>query len=165
LGFYSNAFAYLGQGTGSVFCVYMLMKLGAVKSMAYFALLNLPFILCLMLPAIKSEHLTDGNTNFFLSNGFVYSITILISIVNGFAMGIVQPASGNFISDCATEENKGFYFALFWSFYMGSQVFGNLIAAYVLGNLPQTSYVMLMFGIGAGSTALLFFLKAPVVHH
>ena len=29
LGFLSNAFAYAGQGTGSVFCVWVLMKIGA----------------------------------------------------------------------------------------------------------------------------------------
>lgn len=120
LGFYSNAAAYLGQGTGSVFCVAILLKIGTIKSMAYFALLNLPFIICLIFPAIKSEHLTDGYQNFFLTDGFVYTVILITSIANGFAMGIVQPASGNYISDCATEESKGFYFALFWCFYMGS---------------------------------------------
>jgi hypothetical protein len=53
LGNYSNAFAYVGQGTGSVFCVFILMKYGAVKSMAYFAILNIPFIIALLLPAYK----------------------------------------------------------------------------------------------------------------
>jgi hypothetical protein len=54
LGFYSNAFAYLGQGTGSVFCVWFIMKYGAIKTMSRFALLNMPFLLCLLLPATKS---------------------------------------------------------------------------------------------------------------
>jgi MFS family permease len=54
--------------------------------------------------------------------------------MNGFAMGMVQPASGNYISECATERTKGFYFAFFQAFYMGSQIFGNIIAAFVLGN-------------------------------
>jgi hypothetical protein len=62
LGFYSNAIAYLGQGTGSVFCVFIMMKIGAEKSMAYFALANLPFILALIFPALKSENLNDTET-------------------------------------------------------------------------------------------------------
>jgi MFS family permease len=95
----------------------------------------------------------------------VYSVILITSVANGFAMGIVQPASGNYIAECATEETKGFYFAFFWSFYMGSQVFGNLIAAFVLGNMPQTAYVLVMFAICAISVALLFFLKDPIVHH
>ena len=48
---------------------------------------------------------------------------------------------------------------------MGSQIFGNLIAAFVLGNFPQIAYVLLMLIICAVSVALLFFLKDPQVHH
>ncbi len=87
MGFLSNAFAYAGQGTGSVFCVWIVMKLGAVKSMSRFALLNMPFLICLLLPAFKHEDMESKN--FFLSDGFVYTAIISTSIVNGFAMGIV----------------------------------------------------------------------------
>jgi MFS family permease len=62
-------------------------------------------------------------------------ITISTSFLNGFGEGISQPASGNYISDCATEKSKGFFFAYFWAFYMGSQVFGSLITALILGNV------------------------------
>jgi MFS family permease len=165
LGFLSNAFAYAGQGTGSVFCVWIIMKIGAEKSMARFALLNMPFLVCLLLPAYKSIKEYREADPFWLSDGMVYPVIILTSIINGFAMGIVQPASGNYVADCATEENKGFYFAFFWSFYMGSQIFGSLIAAFVLGNFDQRYYVLLMLGIALGSALLLFLLKEPVVHH
>ena len=100
--------------------------------------------------------------SFILSDGFVYVIVIAASLLNGFAMGVVQPASGTYIAECATESNKGFYFAFFWSFYMGSQVFGNLIAAFVLGNFSQIAYVLLMLFICAISVSLLFFLREPV---
>ena len=53
LGNYSNSFAYIGQGTGSIFCVFITMKYGAVKSMSYFAILNIPFIIALLIPAYK----------------------------------------------------------------------------------------------------------------
>lgn len=133
LGFYSNAVAYFAQGTGSVFCVFFMEKFGDNKSMAWASLLNLPFIACLIIPAIKSIDLTSDN--FFLSNGFVYPLILITSFSNGFGQGVAQPASGKFISDCATEKTKGFFFAFFWAFYMGSQVIGNLIAAFVLGSL------------------------------
>ena len=80
-------------------------------------------------------------------------------------MGVVQPASGTYISECATEEKKGFYFAFFWSFYMGSQVIGNLIAAFMLGSFPQIAYVLLMLGICTVSVGLLYFLRDPQIHH
>lgn len=74
-----------------------------------------------------------------------------------------QPSSGTYISDCATERNKGFFFALFWAFYMGSQVFGNLIAAFVLGELDQRYYVVIMVVIATAAAVLLFFLKKPII--
>jgi hypothetical protein len=87
LGFYSNAFAYLGEGFGSIICVYIIMKMGSVKSMSRFALGNLPFIICLILPAVKSSYMQS--TNFLLSDGFVFVTVIIASVINGFAMGIV----------------------------------------------------------------------------
>jgi MFS family permease len=133
LGFYSNAMDYIAQGTGSVFCVFIMEKIGDIKSMAYSSCICLPFLACLIFPALKSENLNSNN--FFLSKGFVFPVILITSLANGFGEGIAQPASGKFIADCATENTKGFYFAFFWSFYMGSQVFGNLIAAFVLGDL------------------------------
>jgi hypothetical protein len=132
LGFYSNAMAYLSEGIGSIFVVFIIMKMGAAKSMSRFALMNLPFIFCLLIPAIKSDNMDSNSV--LLSDGFVYTIVLITSSMNGFAMGMVQPASGNYISECATERTKGFYFAFFQAFYMGSQIFGNIIAAFVLGN-------------------------------
>jgi MFS family permease len=140
-----------------------MMKIGAVKSMARFAILNIPFIIALLLPAYKGDF--PNSKIFLLNDWFVYPVILLTSLMNGFGQGVVQPASGNYISDCANEENKGFYFALFWSFYMGSQVFGNLLAAFLLGNFPQKYFVMMITAICSAATALLFTLKNPVVHH
>ncbi len=96
------------------------MKIGAEKTMARFALLNMPFLVCLLLPAYKSLDEYKAEDPWWLTNNFVYPMILTTSVINGFAMGFVQPASGNYVADCATEENKGFYFAFFWSFYMGS---------------------------------------------
>ena len=118
LGLISNSLAYIGQGTGSIFSVYLVYKIGIVKSIAYSCLLSIPFILSLIFPAVASEN--PKSTSFFYSQGFIWTITILTTFVNGFGQGIAQPASGTFISDCATERSKGFFFAFFWAFYMGS---------------------------------------------
>jgi MFS-type transporter involved in bile tolerance (Atg22 family) len=155
--------AYIGQGSGSTFCVWIMMKIGGVKSMAYFALLNIPFIAALLLPALKAEDMESDR--WITSSTFVYPVILVTSLLNGFGQGVVQPASGNYIADCANEDNKGFYFALFWSFYMGSQVFGNLLAAFVLGYLPQKIFVLIILGVLVLSSGLLFALKKPHIHH
>lgn len=129
--------------------------------MAYGSVLNIPFMIILIFPALKSENF--NSEDFFLSNGFVYTVILLASLSNGFGQGISQPSSGTYISQCATEKTKGFFFAFFWAFYMGSQVFGNLIAAFVLGELDQKYYVLIMAIIGIASSVLLFFLKKPLI--
>lgn len=136
-------------------------RFNTCKSIAYGSLLTFPFIVFLILPALKSNDVSS--TSFFLDKPFVYFVCILTSILNGFGEGLSQPASGTYISDCATEKTKGFYFALFWAFYMGSQVFGNLIAAFVLGVFNQVYYVVVMGAIAFASIFLMFFLKMPLL--
>jgi hypothetical protein len=65
-----------------VFCVFIQEKIGDIRSMAYSSLLNIPFMILLIFPALKSEDL--GSDNFFLSYGFVYTVILLASILNGF---------------------------------------------------------------------------------
>jgi len=86
LGFYSNAFVYLGQGTGSIFCVYFTSKFGESKSMAWASLLSLPFLISLLLPAFKSRDL--NSQSFWLSNGFVYTVILITSLMNGLGEGV-----------------------------------------------------------------------------
>lgn len=162
LGFYCHAATYLAQGVSSIFCVFVMEKISNIKSMAWGSALCLVFVVSLMFPAIKSEN--PNSDNFFISDKFVYPLMIFTSIATGVGEGLAQPGAGKYISDCTTEETKGFYFAFFWSFYMGSQVFGNLIAAYVLGNFDQRYYVIIITGIGVCSSAILFFMKSPRVN-
>jgi hypothetical protein len=161
LGLISNAIAYVGQGIGSIFCQYYIRIFGDIKSMSWGSVLSLPFIACLMIPCLAV--LFHGSTSFVFSVGFVFTITIVTSFFNGFGEGISQPASGKFISDCATERSKGFFFAYFWAFYMGSQMFGSLISGLILGYLPEYWYVIIMFVIAALATVALFKLRAPEV--
>jgi len=55
-------------------------------AMAYGSVLNIPFMIVLILPALKSENL--DSTNWVYSNGFVYALILLASCSNGFGQGI-----------------------------------------------------------------------------
>jgi hypothetical protein len=85
------------------------------------------------------------------------------TFINGFGQGIAQPASGTFISDCATERSKGLFFAFFWAFYMGSQVVGSLISGIIFSYIPFYWYSIIMFIILVTATVYMFFLKLPHV--
>ena len=54
--------------------------------MAYGSILCIPFILSLIAPALKSDDMESSN--FFFSIGFVYTTTLIFSIVNGLGQGI-----------------------------------------------------------------------------
>lgn len=56
LGYVSNSVAYVGQGVGSVFCVYVMQRIGDIKAMTYASMLSLPFIICLILPALNEDN-------------------------------------------------------------------------------------------------------------
>jgi len=59
-----------------------MQRVGDAKAIAYASLLNLPFILILILPALNTGH--DVSGNFFYSLPFVTAITVCTSFLNGF---------------------------------------------------------------------------------
>jgi len=81
LGFYSNAIAYLGQGTGSVFCVFISSKIGGARSMAWASLFAFPFMISLYLPAYKQ--LYPDSDSVLLTDYFVYIVILVASLLNG----------------------------------------------------------------------------------
>ena len=48
------------------------------------------------------------------------------------------------MSKCASETTKGFYFGYFWAWYMSSQIFGNLIGAYIIEDTSGPSFFAIM---------------------
>ncbi len=46
---------------------------------------------------------------------------------------------------------------------MGSQIFGNLLAAFVLGSFDQRFYVIIITSIGSVACVIMFFMKVPIV--
>jgi len=61
-------------------------KIGDIKGMAYSSFLCMPAIVCLIFPALKSTNM--DSSAFYLSTGFVYTIILLTSFVNGFGEGV-----------------------------------------------------------------------------
>ncbi len=118
LGFYSNGVSYFGQAIGSLVSCFFQHKIGYVKSMSIASYISLPFIVLLSIPAMRSEQLES--TSLIYRSSIVYPLIVFTSFFNGLGQGVAQPSSGHYISDCANDKNKGFYFAFFWAFYMGS---------------------------------------------
>jgi len=48
------------------------------------------------------------------------------------------------MSLCATEQSKGFYFGMFWSIFMSSQIVGNLIGSIIIKKTSGPSFFLIM---------------------
>ena len=73
------------------------------------------------MPPILHKHVVKG-------------VTIATAAINGMGASILWTSQGKYISECATNKNKGFFNSFFWAFYMSSQIIGNVIAGLVLQN-------------------------------
>jgi MFS family permease len=80
------------------------------------------------------------------------------AIFNGFGAGILWCAFGVYISECATPTTKGFYFGLFWFFYMMSMTVGSLIGAAMLGSGMNETYFYIILSAMALTASLSFLL-------
>ncbi len=136
LGFFSLALLYFTMGLGCLFSTTIMDKIGVRTCMVIGSCCDFLWI-CSCIPAALSSEYPDS-TSFFLSNGFIYASSSILSIVDGVGDAIQWVANGVYISDCATESKKGFYFSYFMAYYMASQVFGNLLAAFVLKYFTQS---------------------------
>ena len=123
---------YLFTAVGSVFSTVIMNKIGSIKCMAFGSLFNLPWILSLALAGLRHDYNGDGPRPFYLATSFITFVVMLLSILNGLGQAIQWVGQGKYISDCATEETKGFFFSYFWALFMSSQILGGLIAAYCL---------------------------------
>ena len=56
----------------------------------------------------------------------------LSAAINGIGAGILWSACGNYISECACNENKGFFNSVFRAIYMTSNIIGNIVTTIVL---------------------------------
>ena len=67
-----------------------------------------------------------------LNRNLITSLILITAVVLGFGAGILWTSQGKFISDCACEENQGFFHSYFWGFMQMSSIIGNIIAGIML---------------------------------
>ena len=103
---------------GSLIAVFIMDKIGDIWTMALGAALSIPFILSCLIPAYRNYNQTS--TSFVYNQYFVYVVVLFFSVFNGMGTGLAQTANGKYIGDCATENNKGFFYSYAWAFFMGS---------------------------------------------
>ena len=106
---------------------------------------------------VTQKSLSDDPSIFF-SDTFIYLMNTFGAIVSGLGAALLWVSQGIYIAECATERTKGFFFGFFWSFQMGSQIVGNLFAAYVFkGGHDMIGFYMIMSGLAIISSGAYIF--------
>jgi hypothetical protein len=124
LGFYSMTALYLVfalTGFFSKAIVHKISGAGPTKrlAMAIGGLCYFLRIVCFLLPAAYHSYPHDSSPlPFYLNQGFIAAAIILTAMLNGFGGGILWVAQGEYVTSCATEETKGFYFSYFFIIFM-----------------------------------------------
>jgi len=124
---------YLAFSLSSFFSPYFVTKLGDKTSLFLSGVCYSFWILCFLPAALYPEH--KDSSSIIFNRRFIEVLSLFSSAVNGFGAGLLWVAQGKYVAECANDNNKGFFFGYFWAFLMASQVFGNLIAALILGPL------------------------------
>jgi len=70
---------------------------------------------------------------FYCNQPTIVTVNVVCALLCGLAASVVWPSASAYISEQAgTIENKQLYFSVFTSFYMASQIFGNMLTIFIL---------------------------------
>ena len=96
-------------------------KIGKINVALFIGALCYTFwIVCFLLPSYYAEYEDKTNLPWYLDHNLITISLLLTAAINGAGAGILWTAQGKFISECACEENKGFFNSYFWAIFMGS---------------------------------------------
>jgi hypothetical protein len=82
LGFFQLSLLYLSLGIGCLFATAIQDRIGSKFCMALGSLGDMSWILSQVPVALSAEN--PDNTSFFLSNGFIYPVSLFIACLSGF---------------------------------------------------------------------------------
>ncbi|CDW83659.1 major facilitator superfamily protein [Stylonychia lemnae] len=161
LGFIQYALNYFCAAIGCLASSYILDKFGVKWCLTISAIIDTLWILAIIPSALISEN-PSIRDSFIASDFFIYTSQTLIQIMQGLFLGIKWVAGNKYISQCATEETKGFYFSFFLGMYMLSIILGSLISAFISKSLHQSTYLFIMTILASLSIVLFYTLVQPI---
>ena len=118
LGTTNLAIIYLFVSICSLFSTGIVNKIGIKKALFISSQLYFLQLASNILPALYNEN--KDSTLFLFNRTFIIVITVTAAALEGIGAGLIWVSQGKYVSDCACEENKGFYFSYFWFIFMQS---------------------------------------------
>lgn len=74
----------------------------------------------------------------------VSCLMLFAGVINGFGASILWVGQGTYLSGLGPKDMIGQYQGTFWQILMLSQIFGNIIAAFVIKMFSQTTFFITM---------------------
>jgi len=125
------------------------MKFGSKNSIIVGAICYMLWVACGIIPIAN----TSPSQSF---KSFVFALFIFSGLINGFGASIIWVGQGNYVTDASENDSvKSRNFGAFWGIFMGSQIFGNLIAAFLIGNIGLLTFFISVSLIACVGIALL----------
>lgn len=121
-------------------------KLGIKKTLVMGAVLlsTLPF--GQILPSRRAELMRSNikTESIAMSKSLNILFMVLSSVFTGVANSIIWVAEGEYISNCASEQNSGLYYGISGSFYVSSSILGNFVASLLVKELTLPFFFLVM---------------------
>jgi len=158
-GFYDLALIQFCQIWMGIISTPIIRKLGYKFIFIAGGLTYVLFVASFILPAFRTEY--PNNDSWYFGKAFIYGMLLLTSIINGCGSALVLVQVGNYVSECASEKNKGLYNSIFWCSLMASGIVGNLMAAYVIVDVKESTFYMIMTAICLASVLVFTIVPKP----
>jgi MFS family permease len=109
-------------------------------------------------PCEWHEHPDDGLGADYIE---MYIALLVCAALTGVGAAIAWVAQGRYLAKISNEQNKGFFTSFFWATYISSLFIGNLLAAYVIVDIPQSEFFMGLCGLVILTSLIFFTLPEP----
>ncbi len=117
-GFYTLATLYFSLSIAAFLSSALVEKIGLYKVFVIGSFFHFTFVLVSILPAVHFDY--PNNDSWFVTTSTIKAFLIIAALLNGFGAGILWCALGTYMAESATSKTKGYFFGLFWLFYMAS---------------------------------------------
>lgn len=149
LGFHSLAILYFSFGFCSLFASTVVSKLGPRYSMVLGAFCYSLYIGTFIIASLQAP------------KAALITAFYITAALNGFGASILWVGQGRYISECATDSNKGNFNSIFWAIYMGSALVGDLFGAFMISEVNEVVFYILMTALCIMASLFFMLLKPP----
>lgn len=163
LGFFELGISYASLAFGCVLAEPVIKRTNLKTCLYAGCLGDVLWVAAQIIPAYKAAYNKTSQDSIVYSDTFIYTTNTFGALASGFGSALLWIAEGKYITDCARENTKGFFFGFFWACYMSSQIFGCLFAAYVFKNYSIIGFNIIMVACCALAWIIFLFLGDPEI--